>query len=195
MFVSGTQNRSSSTLAIGDAVHSLSLALLNNLSLLIKPREQVSLAIIWVLIISTGCSPFGLPDRNLKQYVSKNEVIGSWTMTAKSLSLLIRDGFQKKEGHQYEIEIFPDGTCRFQSVRGKFQGGIYHEVMGNWKLEHDKTGDSNVKKKNTLQLQLPLSKSTSYHYLNFDKKDGKLILWNFYGDPDSWEFIEYTKVI
>jgi len=30
-------------------------------------------------------------------------------------------------------------------------------------------------------------------YLNLKEKNGKLILWAWYGDPDSREFIEYIK--
>jgi hypothetical protein len=29
--------------------------------------------------------------------------------------------------------------------------------------------------------------------VNFAEKNGTIRLWNYYGDPDSWEFVEYER--
>ena len=66
-------------------------------------------------------------------------------------------------------------------------------MKGKWKLEHDTTGGSNIKKKNTIQIDLAIANGTHTRYLNFAKENETLVLWQFYGDPDSWEFMEYKK--
>ena len=67
------------------------------------------------------------------------------------------------------------------------------EADGRWKLEHNTTGGSNIHKTNALSLEIKMPEMTDNRYLNFAEQDNKLILWNFYGDPDSWEFLEYER--
>lgn len=139
-----------------------------------------------------GC---GLPDRNLKEALSDKDVIGTWKLTEDSLRLLTRDKFQTDPSHLYTITFRPDGTCTFASVAVEFQGGSYTVVDGTWRLEHDTNGDSNVRKRNAIRMELhPKPTQTEQRYLNFDRDDRKQIkLWNYYGDPDQWEFIEYSR--
>ena len=150
-------------------------------------------ALPWLLLVLllTGCPrPLWLPDRNLKEYLSEQDVVGQWRLTAESLDLLTHDGFKPADSHRYLIALLADGTCRFQTVMPEIgRSAIYQELTGKWKLEHDETNGANTKIKNTLSLELT-GYSTGFA---FDKKNGALILWTFYGDPDSWQFIEYKK--
>ena len=156
--------------------------------------KQLSPFLILVMILCAGCPrPLFLPDRNLKDYVRETDVIGAWNLQQESLDLLIRDGFATNASHQYHIQFLTNGICVFQSVADKSIGGEYYDVQGTWKLEHDTTGGSNFGKKNAIRLELPLPNTTHLSYLNLDKRDNALVLWSFYGDPDSWEFIEYMK--
>ena len=154
--------------------------------------------LVALAILCSGCPrPLWLPDRNLREYVHEQEVIGIWNLSAESLDLLTRDGFKTNPSHQYRIQFLPDGVCAFQSVVD-IVGDTdvireYYDVKGKWKLEHDTTGNSNIKKKNTLRMALTLPDGEYSYYLNFDKQDGTLVLWDFYGDPDSWEFMEYKR--
>jgi hypothetical protein len=145
------------------------------------------------IVLFLGCHPIYLPDRNLREYVKDTDVVGQWTLTADSLKLLARDGFKMEDTHRYQIAFLGDGTCEFQSVLDSDRGGSYLSARGTWKLEHDTHGDSNEFKKNALRIELKLPTIMHIRHLNFDRKDDKLILWSYYGDPDSWEFMEYTK--
>jgi hypothetical protein len=140
----------------------------------------------------TGC---GLRDRNLKETLSEKDVVGTWKLTQDSLRLLTRDKFQSDPSHLYTITFRTDGTCTFASVSVDFQGGNYTVVDGTWRLEHDTTGDSNVRKRNAIRMELhPKPNYTAQRYFNFARDDQKqLKLWNYYGDPDQWEFIEYSR--
>ena len=157
-----------------------------------KKVKQLNLVLVVFAVLCSGC-PWPLPDRNLKEYVKEQDVVGRWNFQPESIALVVRDGFKTNPTHQYHIQFLKDGTCAFRSVVDEFQAGNYRDVKGKWKLEHDTTGGSNIKKKNTIQIDLSIANGTHTRYLNFDKVDGTLVLWQFYGDPDSWEFMEYKK--
>lgn len=149
------------------------------------------LAILLCLTL-TSCGAYFAPDRNVKETLVDKDVIGTWSMSSNSLTLLVRDGFRAAATNHYFITFSADGTCSFQSVES-FPGKIRHlSVSGTWKLEHDTQGDSNIKKKNAIYLKLPVEGGRYGKYLNFAREHGVLILWNYHGDPDQWEFIEYA---
>lgn len=143
-------------------------------------------------VLCSGC-PGPLPDRNLKEYVKEQDVVGRWNFQSESIALVVRDGFKTNPTHQHHIQFLENGTCVFRSVVVVVGGGHYHDVKGKWKLEHNTTGGSNIKKKNTIQIDLAIANGIRTRYLNFNKEDETLVLWQFYGDPDSWEFMEYKK--
>lgn len=151
--------------------------------------------LLLVLLVGALLTSCGLPNRNLNETLSEKDVIGTWKLTQDSLRLLTRDKFRSDPSHLYTITFRLDGTCTFASVSDEFQGGTYTVVDGTWRLEHDTTGDSNLRKRNAIQMKLrPKSDHTVERYLNFDRdKRKQLILWNYYGDPDQWEFIEYIR--
>lgn len=134
-----------------------------------------------------------LPDRSLKQYVGETDVIGVWELTSDSMKLLARDGYNGPSNQTHHISFLADGTCEFQTVLDGFKGGTHYNAKGKWVLEKDTMGDSNVKVRNAIRMELKLPTTTYLRYLNFDRRKGKLVLWSFYGDPDSWEFMEYEN--
>ena len=121
--------------------------------LLMKKMKQLSTFLIVLAILCAGC---GLPDRNLKENVKEQDVVCEWSLRPESLALLARDGFKTNSTHHYRIHFQTNGACLFQTVVDDFRSGVYHDVKGTWKLEHDTTGNSNIKKKNTIQIELPL---------------------------------------
>ena len=143
-------------------------------------------------LAAAGCNA-PLSDRCLKQYVTEKDVIGEWELTPGSMSLLVRDGYKVSDLQTNQIVFQTDGFCAYHTVLDEFKGGKHYEATGKWALENDTMGDSNVRKKNAIRMELVLQSTTHLRYLNFDRRNGKLVLWSFYGDPDSWEFMEYEK--
>jgi len=128
----------------------------------------------------------------VKELLADKDVIGTWSMSTNSLALLTRDGFRGTPTNHYTIAFLTDGTCSFQAVESFASQHRYVAVRGTWKLEHDTQGDSNIKKKNTIRLELPVDGARHIQHLNFAREHGVLILWNYHGDPDQWEFVEYA---
>lgn len=153
----------------------------------------------WVSIILTTLMSCGspLPNRDVREILAMSNVEGVWKLSDESLRLMIRDGFTTASIHQYTITLNLDGTCKYSSVVDDLEKPSHMIAEGNWIIEHDTTGDSNVKKKNALRLELVsqslFASSTQIVYLNFAREHGSLLLWNYHRDPDSCEYIEYTK--
>lgn len=152
-------------------------------------RPNLSLLLCLTL---TGCGAYFAPDRNVKETLADKDVIGTWSMSTNSLALLVRDGYRPASTNPYSITFSADGTCLFQSVESFASQHRYISVSGTWKLEHDSQGDSNIKKKNTIRVELPVDGADHIQHWNFAREHGMLILWNYHGDPDQWEFIEYA---
>jgi hypothetical protein len=144
-----------------------------------------------LLLCLCGC---GLPDRSLKTKVNPPDVHGTWQLSRESLNLLQRDGFPADAHKSHRIEFLADGSLRYQSVLPEFKGGKYLDIPGEWSLAHDTTACSNIRVKNALQLTLHSLDTTIGTCLLFDKDKDAIVLWEFYGDPDSWEFLEYRKL-
>lgn len=125
--------------------------------------------------------------------MERGDVEGKWTLTTNSLALLTRDGFSAKEHGTYTIDFRPDGSLSYQSVLAGFQTGTYLSVQGTWDLQHDTTAHSNIRSKNAIDMTLNTPEGTHSRGLLFDKDKDGLILWEYYGDPDSLEFMEYRK--
>lgn len=131
------------------------------------------------------------PD--LKRYVTQDELIGVWIHTPDTERIIARDKPAGARPSKCHLTLNKDGTCEFDSVYGFYDDFAYQKSSGTWTLEHDTEGDSNVRKKNTIAFDMNEKGFAGNMYLNLKEKNGKLILWAWYGDPDSWEFVEYTK--
>ncbi|MEM6855227.1 MAG: hypothetical protein AAF593_12540 [Planctomycetota bacterium] len=149
---------------------------------------------LWCMFFTLplGCC-FPLPDRHLERVVTDSEVVGVWRLTEESLELLTRDGFVPAS-NSYTLTFHADGSLQFDSIIDEFRGGTYRSSQGTWRLAHNTMGDSNVEKTNVIEIQLRSGQAVQHRTLNFDEEDGQLVLWNYYGDPDSLEFMEYQRL-
>jgi hypothetical protein len=147
------------------------------------------LAVVCGLFVA-GCDG---GDRHMTRKVATSEIVGTWKMTAASLQLLKRDGYVPSPGETQTITFNADGSLAFASVLDDFKAGTYNTCSGMWKLNHDKTIDNETVRANAINIELKRTSDTHLRTLSLAEVGGKLRLWNFYGDPDSWEFIEYER--
>jgi hypothetical protein len=140
---------------------------------------------VMIGVALSACGRYFAPDRNLKSLLSEEAIIGKWHLSQSSLDLLVADGFEMSSEHKYTLDLHPGGSCEFASVSDSFRGGEYISAPCEWSLEHDTRGDSNIKKKNALRLSINGTNRTLYRYLHFARDDEELVMWNYYGDPDS----------
>ena len=123
-----------------------------------------------------------MPDRNISDQIAAKDIVGTWVLDEESLKLLKRDGYQDAE-RPHQIVFHEDGRCEYSSVEIFMPRIRYKSEKGIWELKHNIKENYGTKAN---EIRLPVAGE-----LNLARKDGALILWDFYGDPDSWEFMEY----
>jgi hypothetical protein len=147
---------------------------------------QPAPAILLALLLS-GC---GWRDIRLNRQVSSEEVIGIWTMTEDSFQNISNysDATDLEGAHgDYQIEIRKDGGLRYRSVFMMQTRAV--DYQGTWKLNPriDMPGA------NELEIQVEANGGHGLS-LDFTEEDGRLLLWTYFGDPDSWCLEKYEKV-
>lgn len=155
-----------------------------------RPRGGVVSMFILVVSCLVGCGRYFTPNINLDRYATAQEIVGKWTLRADTLSLAQRDGYKPFNGAVHQIEFRKDGSCAFRSIINEgLTDSRYTIAEGHWKLEHDTHRKDERERKNELKLDL------DHHGITFylTEEEGHLLLWDFWGDPDSWEFIKYEK--
>jgi hypothetical protein len=141
------------------------------------------------MMLLVACGRYFAPDINLKRYATEKEIIGRWSLTARTLALAKRDGYAAAASAQHEIVFHGNGTCDFRSITEFGQNVAYLDAHGSWKLEHDVGLPGETKRKNEVTIRI---KDRAIGFF-LTEEEGRLLLWNFWGDPDSWEFIKYEK--
>ena len=132
-------------------------------------------------ITSVGCGI--LPDRNVKRTVDPAELVGIWELTSESLALLKREGYTPATDQVHRLEFLPDGEMSYASVHDGVEFN-YVDQRAVWY----------VKNENKIAITIKQPNLTTYSGFGIAEENGRLILWSFLGDPDSWEFIEYKRI-
>lgn len=143
-----------------------------------------ALAIVIPLLLS-GC---WLPDIRLKRNVTPEEITGIWTMTLDSFQDIKTDSDASAiigSHKDFQIEIRKDGTLRYRSLLQMPTRAV--DYQGTWELK-----PHTDRKGNKLDITLEANGSYSFS-LDFTEEKGKLLLWTFFGDPDSWRLEQYEK--
>ena len=168
------------------------------------------------LMLTTACAFFGTallccgllglsPDRSLKRRVERKEVIGKWILTDASLRLAIRDGYVPGDEKEYSLVLDPDGTCALSSISDSWDWETtYHAACpGQWELHHNTMASSNVRRRNAIKVEVRIKETKrgrervfwQHLWLDFAEENGVLRLWDFWGDIDDYEFMEYEKAV
>ena len=151
-------------------------------------RHTVVVALMG-LLVATGCRYFAT-DRSIRERIDEAAIVGTWQLTPESLDLLTRDGFHTDRSINYEISFSQGGTCKFASALDLDRPTRYVVSECTWSLKHDTTCGSNITTKNAREILLLPSRAG--YCLSFTRNQGNIVLWQGYGDPDSWEFLEYA---
>jgi hypothetical protein len=139
-------------------------------------------------VVVSGCGSYCAPNRNIRDRIGESSVVGTWRLTEESLRNLAQDGFRRESSHRYTITFRADHTCELASVV-VFTESAYIVAPCTWRLEHDVDDGSTA---NRLQIEVH-SQPRLFYSLDFAREDGVLILWEYYSDPDLWQFLEYTR--
>ncbi len=129
-------------------------------------------------------------DRYLKRHVGVKELTGSWETTPFAMKCLRETGHSKHLNVlDHSLEIQPDGTCHIKSV-------LNIALLNSNEDPHYVDGDCtwSIKNDGHEYLDIEMKSGGSYHgKYYFDQEQGKLVLWQYATDPDSWKYMEFKK--
>ena len=146
---------------------------------------KIAITILSLLIL-VGCSY--LPDRRYKGKVTNNDLVGTWELESAIFDALKRDGYPQDKNKTYQIKLNEDGSCEFNTLMDVFQDVSYHDINGEWSLTQTKDG------RYGLYLHLHEEETDITLVFHFAKSGSSLIFWQYYSDPDMWDFFEYKKL-
>lgn len=137
--------------------------------------------------IVVGC---GMPDIRIKRKVTESEILGTWELDPKSSAFASDtiDRYERASAKAYTIRFNSDGSCHYQSV-SQFPTR-YVNAHGKWKISPDTENPKGC----LIDIELKTDGGGTHIFtLDLKEHSGELILWEFWGDPDSWRFLEYKR--
>jgi hypothetical protein len=145
--------------------------------------------IIFILGAALACQRS--ENRYLTRSVPPNELFGTWVATPDGIAGLRFAGHTKHlSTSDHEVVLRPDGSCSYRSFRsatdtsGADEGFITSEC--EWSLARVRH--------QALMIRLRDQRAdTLGPYFYFDEENGRLVLWQYAGDPDALQYVEFVK--
>jgi hypothetical protein len=158
------------------------------------------------LFVLFGCGImsliFGLPERYIERDVQTDEMIGNWSVTEESKTIL--NGWIKQNpdwGINVPWNTFTlnnDGSCEIELQTGwlsKFDSDLATKEMKacSWSLAKEKNLSGKLSPVLLFDLEYPDNYDEKFSLYIFEQ-DGNLIVWDFIGDPDDFVPQDFVKV-
>ncbi len=134
----------------------------------------------WLGLLTAGCGYF-MPDRNLAEKVEEHDLAGTWTRLSPNAQQIAK----------YKLIPEPPASLTLN------EGGICQpgtDTFCAWRVKHDLPGHNGSTLPNQVSVELrTVGMRPQTWNFGVGKEAGKLRLWEFLGDPDQWEFVEYEQ--
>ena len=144
-------------------------------------RKSALISSALTLVAFVGCGIMFAPDKHVSRTVEKSELVGNWTLTSQSLGYLKSDGYDPGGEKKHEFTLLDDGTCTLTSVYDN-SDFPYVDGSGVWTIKDGKK----------VEIEIDANDRSYTFHFGIGEKRGRLYFWQFHGDPDMWEFIEYN---
>lgn len=139
------------------------------------------------------------PDRYYPGKPNASDLEGTWVMSADSLNRLRNHNFPRNEIKDHQIILKSEGKCSFRSywmyISSDHPEQQYIETTGTWKIAAKNTTLFYVPTKQWV-LEIDLQESSGRQFeisFYFSAVDEHLILWNYIGDPDRNNYVDFLK--
>lgn len=144
---------------------------------MLKTRAVLVITLVMLTLLA-GCLPDYFPRRKLGG-ISESEVVGKWKLTQSYPPA----AWSEDAG----AEFLAGGHCTLH----KFADGD-DEISGDYTWQVDVEDDSKASVLHITGFGTPQHPQWISFY--FTRKHGKLVLWDYIGDPDGRHFIEYERI-
>lgn len=165
-----------------------------------------------VFALLPGCDQlFGPSDRHVGRSVSRSELMGLWSATKESMGRLKELGYRDHVGvEDHRFELRDNGSCSFRSfphyagpqtaveVAGQVPVPDYISVDARcgWRVVSDRIyAFGNERRVPVVEFQMssreaPITMSARFYVA---EKDGRLMLWDYVGEPEDERHIEFVR--
>ena len=145
-----------------------------------------------VLLAILGIVWFAAPGDNSvdEDPIRAEELYGIWTLNRSTLDRGFGTAIlkiEKAESAEHTIEIRNDGTCTYSTLTFFHPGGTYLRSEGTWLLKKDLKALVGE----TWYVEFDLNAHRAHFYLK--RKNGRIIMYDFFGDPDLQQFVEFER--
>jgi len=144
---------------------------------MLTERATATIAIVMAALLA-GCLPDYFPRRKLRG-ISEAQVVGKWKLTQSYPPAAWSEDAQ--------AEFFAGGRCTLH----KFAYGD-DETSGDYTWQIDVEAGSKGSVLRVTGFGTPQHPLWMSFY--FTRQHGKLVLWQYIGDPDSRQYIEYERI-
>lgn len=120
---------------------------------------------------------------------NRTEIVGKWMIDEASLQRMKSVGasyhLSKIEPDENILIFRPDGSCSFKTYSSFDSDDYYLSSEGKWSLKMEETvGGSGIQRPAVvIELRPDASSHVSTHFW-IVREGGRLVLWNYIGDPD-----------
>ena len=152
---------------------------------------------IVAIAVAVGChQAVGGWDRYIDTPPDESELAGAWRPDESSLGRLAEVGYEHTQVGDHLIELNPDHTCAFRSYPHYRLGGapFITDHACTWRLStatayvHHKRHDAPV-----AEIRLRRGSAIAVTSFYITREDGKIILWQFIGDPDYSVYMDFVS--
>jgi hypothetical protein len=132
-------------------------------------------------------------DRSLEREVTNEELVGVWVLQPQSVRDLESVGIVlSEERTSHRIALQANGSCRLRAfltedIDVPGPAPTVTSSRCRWELI---TGPSSRQHLSLELTDLP-RRFTQYHLS--ETADGNLVLWQYIGDPDFWDYLDYAR--
>jgi hypothetical protein len=151
---------------------------------MLSARPVSVIALVTVTLLA-GCLPDYFPRRKLT-LSSQEQPTGRWQLTHDSLKMM--DRYLMKTPEASFIELTADGKCDLHDF---VAGEDLYSGAGTWKIEEESDYGS---ERRFSVLRIARVGERGFFSFYFTKRHGKIILWQYHGDPDGRVYIEYERI-
>ncbi|MFT5465293.1 MAG: hypothetical protein ACI8UO_000381 [Verrucomicrobiales bacterium] len=139
-------------------------------------------AAIFTCVIHPILDPFPIKPA---RFLSKGDLIGEWTIAKSGEAALFDLGATQVQILASHFTLRKDGTASFSKLYFTHEKDRLFELMqgnGDWAFS---SGD--------VKIRADSSSQTTGIVMNVGRLNGQLVIYNFIGDPDSWDFAIYHR--
>ena len=147
-----------------------------------------------VLLAILGIVWFAAPwDKSVDQDpIREEELYGIWTLNRSTLdrgegTAILK--IEKAESAEHTIEIRNDGTCTYSTLTFFHPGGTYLRSEGTWSLKKDLTAPVGE----TWYVEFDLRPNAFGPHFYLKRKNGRIVMYDFFGDSDLRQFVEFER--